>query len=29
MNLVLFDDPALRINLLPFTFTRPVADIRI
>lgn len=29
MNLVLFDDPALRINLLPFTFTRPAADIRI
>jgi UDP-N-acetylglucosamine diphosphorylase/glucosamine-1-phosphate N-acetyltransferase len=29
MNLVLFDDPIIRINLLPFTFTRPVADIRI
>jgi UDP-N-acetylglucosamine diphosphorylase/glucosamine-1-phosphate N-acetyltransferase len=29
MNLVLFDDPAIRINLLPFTFTRPAADIRI
>jgi UDP-N-acetylglucosamine diphosphorylase/glucosamine-1-phosphate N-acetyltransferase len=29
MNLVLFDDPNFRINLLPFTFTRPVADIRI
>lgn len=29
MNLVLFDDPATRINLLPFTFTRPVSKIRI
>lgn len=29
MNLILFDDPATRINLLPFTFTRPAADIRI
>ncbi len=29
MNLVLIDDPNFRINLLPFTFTRPVADIRI
>jgi len=28
-NLILFDDPALRGNLLPFTFTRPVADIRV
>ncbi len=28
MNLILFDEPALRQNLLPFTFTRPVADIR-
>ncbi|MBA9076872.1 MULTISPECIES: GlmU family protein [Rufibacter] len=28
-NLVLFDDPALRANLLPFTFTRPVADLRV
>ena len=28
MNYVLYDGPA-RINLLPFTFTRPVADIRI
>ncbi len=26
---VLFDDPAIRGSLLPFTFTRPVADIRI
>lgn len=29
MNLILFDDPAIRTNLLPFTFTRPLADIRI
>ncbi|WP_192823488.1 GlmU family protein [Rufibacter sp. LB8] len=29
MNLILFDEPVLRANLLPFTFTRPVADIRI
>ncbi|WP_310381908.1 GlmU family protein [Flavobacterium sp.] len=28
MNYILFDGPA-RIALLPFTFTRPVADIRI
>jgi UDP-N-acetylglucosamine diphosphorylase/glucosamine-1-phosphate N-acetyltransferase len=28
-NLVLFDDPAIRGALLPFTFTRPVADIRV
>jgi UDP-N-acetylglucosamine diphosphorylase/glucosamine-1-phosphate N-acetyltransferase len=28
MNLILFDEPAIRQNLLPFTFTRPVADIR-
>lgn len=29
MNVILFDDPTIRINLLPLTFTRPVADIRI
>ena len=29
MNIILFDDPTIRINLLPLTFTRPVADIRI
>ncbi len=29
MNLVLFDDPSIRINLLPFTFTRPVGKIRV
>lgn len=28
-NLVLFDTPTLRQQLLPFTFTRPVAHIRI
>lgn len=28
MNFILFDDPAARVNLLPFTFTRPVAAIR-
>lgn len=29
MNIVLFDDPALRVQLLPFTYTRPVSDIRL
>ncbi|WOD44294.1 GlmU family protein [Hwangdonia lutea] len=28
MNYILFDGPS-RVNLLPFTFTRPVADIRV
>ena len=28
-NLILFDDPALRTALLPLTFTRPVAGIRV
>lgn len=28
-QIVLFDDPAIRGSLLPFTFTRPVADIRV
>jgi UDP-N-acetylglucosamine diphosphorylase/glucosamine-1-phosphate N-acetyltransferase len=28
-NLILFDDPAIRGSLLPFTFTRPVAEIRV
>lgn len=28
MNYILFDD-ALRNNLLPLVFTRPVADIRV
>jgi UDP-N-acetylglucosamine diphosphorylase/glucosamine-1-phosphate N-acetyltransferase len=29
MNLILFDDPLVRLALLPFTFTRPVAKIRV
>lgn len=29
MNFVLFDDPVARVDLLPFTFTRPVAAIRV
>lgn len=29
MNIILFDDPSLRVDLLPFTYTRPIADIRI
>lgn len=29
MNIILFDSPATKVNLLPFTFTRPIADIRI
>ncbi|WP_114751690.1 putative sugar nucleotidyl transferase [Pleomorphovibrio marinus] len=28
-QIVLFDDPKIRGNLLPFTFTRPVGEIRI
>jgi len=28
-NIILFDDPTLRGSLLPFTFTRPVAEIRV
>ncbi len=28
-NIILFDDPEIRGNLLPFTFSRPVAEIRI
>jgi UDP-N-acetylglucosamine diphosphorylase/glucosamine-1-phosphate N-acetyltransferase len=28
-NIILFDDPAIRGSLLPFTFTRPIADIRV
>jgi UDP-N-acetylglucosamine diphosphorylase/glucosamine-1-phosphate N-acetyltransferase len=28
MNIILFDNPTIRQNLLPFTFTRPVAAIR-
>jgi UDP-N-acetylglucosamine diphosphorylase/glucosamine-1-phosphate N-acetyltransferase len=29
MNLILFDDPIIRINLLPFTYTRPIGNIRV
>jgi len=29
MNFILFDDPTIRINLLPLTFTRPVAALRV
>ena len=29
MNLILFDDPILKIRLLPFTWIRPIAAIRI
>ncbi|GAB3897006.1 putative sugar nucleotidyl transferase [Spirosoma agri] len=28
-NLIVFDDPTIRPALLPFTFTRPVAEIRV
>jgi UDP-N-acetylglucosamine diphosphorylase/glucosamine-1-phosphate N-acetyltransferase len=29
MNIVLFDDPTIRVALLPFTYTRPVSSIRV
>lgn len=29
MNLILFDDPSIRLNLLPFTYTRPVSGMRV
>lgn len=29
MNIILFDDPIVRKSLLPLTYTRPVAEIRI
>ncbi|HEY4652195.1 MAG TPA: GlmU family protein, partial [Pontibacter sp.] len=29
MDIILFDDPTIRQNLLPLTFTRPVAEIRV
>jgi len=29
MNIVLFDDPVTRTQLMPFTFTRPVGKIRV
>ena len=28
MNIILFDDYVIRQSLLPFTFTRPVAEVR-
>jgi UDP-N-acetylglucosamine diphosphorylase/glucosamine-1-phosphate N-acetyltransferase len=29
MNVILFDSPSIRQQLLPFTFTRPVAEVRV
>lgn len=29
MNIILFDNPTTKKNLLPFTFTRPVSEIRV
>lgn len=29
MNLILFDDPTIRVDLLPFTYTRPTSKIRV
>ncbi|MEH0158166.1 GlmU family protein [Limibacter armeniacum] len=29
MNVILFDDPENRVNLLPFTFVRPVSALRV
>jgi len=29
MNIILFDEPTIRQNLLPLTFTRPVAEVRV
>ncbi len=29
MNVILFDDPVIRVHLLPLTFTRPVAGMRV
>src|SRR5688572_10330835 len=29
MNLVFFDDPKIRLDLLPFTFTRPTSKMRV
>ena len=28
-NILLFDDPSIRGSLLPFAFTRPIADFRV
>ncbi|MDX5437634.1 MAG: glucose-1-phosphate thymidylyltransferase, partial [Pontibacter sp.] len=29
MNIILFDEPSIRQDLLPLTFTRPVAEMRV
>jgi len=29
MRMILFDQPSIRVDLLPFTFTRPIADLRV
>ena len=29
MRIILFDQPNIRMDLLPFTFTRPIADMRV
>lgn len=29
MNLILFDDPSIRQDLSPFTFTRPISEMRV
>jgi UDP-N-acetylglucosamine diphosphorylase/glucosamine-1-phosphate N-acetyltransferase len=29
MRIILFDQPNIRMDLLPFTFTRPIADLRV
>lgn len=29
MHILLFDDPEIRVSLLPLTYTRPVSDIRV
>src|SRR4051812_2213607 len=29
MNLILFDDPVIRLSLLPFTYTRPTSLVRV
>ena len=29
MNIILFDLPEIRQHLLPFTYVRPIADLRV
>jgi UDP-N-acetylglucosamine diphosphorylase/glucosamine-1-phosphate N-acetyltransferase len=29
MNYILYDDPAIRVSLMPFTLTRPTAELRV